>query len=88
MGVSIGIAFRSQTTYLSRDSGLDAERGQQAESEVEKWRSRGQLPFPDFDEGLNWDKQDILDYPPKGSPGYTPRPERYCCRSCLKRRLR
>jgi MscS family membrane protein len=68
-----GFAFPSQTTYLSRDLGLDAERGQQAESEVEKWRSRGQLPFPDFDEGLHWDKQDILDYPPKGSPGYTPR---------------
>ncbi len=68
-----GFAFPSQTTYLGRDSGLDAERGQQAESEVEKWRSRGQLPFPDFDEGLQWDKQDILDYPPQGSPGYKPR---------------
>jgi hypothetical protein len=31
------------------------------------------LPFPEFDEGLRGEKEDILDYPPEGTPGYTPR---------------
>lgn len=65
-------AFPSQTAYFGRDSGLDAGRGQEAESQVQEWRSSGQLPFPEFDEGLREKKEDILDYPPEGSPGYTP----------------
>ena len=66
-------AFPSQTAYLSRDTGLDGERGRHAEEEVQGWRSKGQLPFPNFDEGLRWEKEDILDYPPKGSPHHKPR---------------
>ncbi len=68
-----GFAFPSQTAYLSRDTGLDAERREQVESKVQAWRLRGQLPFPDFDEGQRWEKQDILDYPPEGSPDHKPR---------------
>jgi MscS family membrane protein len=68
-----GFAFPSQTTYFGRDAGLDAGRGQKAETQVEEWRSRGQLPFPEFDEGLRAEKEDILDYPSEGSPGYKPR---------------
>ena len=68
-----GFAFPSQTAYLGRDTGLDAERGHEAETRVREWRSKGQLPFPEFDEGLRWEKQDILDYPPEGSPEYKPR---------------
>jgi len=67
-----GFAFPSQTTYLSRDAGLDTERGRQAEARVQAWRSQNQLPFPDFDADLLKAKQDVLDYPPLGSPGYTP----------------
>jgi MscS family membrane protein len=66
-------AFPSQTAYFGRDAGLDAERGQEAETQVQEWRSKGQLPFPEFDEGVRGEKEDILDYPPKGSPGYKPR---------------
>ena len=69
-----GFAFPSQTTYLGRDSGLDIERLRQAEAHVQAWRSEGQLPFPDFDADLLKAKQDVLDYPPVGSPGYTPPP--------------
>ena len=47
-------AFPSQTTYFSRDSGLDPEGIRTAEAQVKAWRSNGELPFPDF--------------PPKGSP--------------------
>jgi MscS family membrane protein len=68
-----GFAFPSQTTYLGRDSGLDTERGQQAESAVGVWRATGQLPFPDFSPTLRWEKEDTLDYPPQGSPDFTPR---------------
>ena len=68
-----GFAFPSQTAYLSRDTGLDAERGREAETEVQEWRSKGQLPFPEFDTDLRWEDEDRLDYPPKGSPDYKPR---------------
>jgi MscS family membrane protein len=67
-----GFAFPSQTAYLGRDAGLDTERGQEAETEVQAWRASGQLPFPEFDEDIVGEKADILDYPPKGSPGYKP----------------
>ncbi len=67
-----GFAFPSQTAYLGRDTGLDADRGREAETRVQEWRSKGQLPFPEFDEGLRGEKEDILDYPPEGTPGYKP----------------
>jgi MscS family membrane protein len=43
-----GFAFPSQTLYLSRDPGLDKERSQAAERQVQQWRDERQLPFPDF----------------------------------------
>ncbi len=70
-----GFAFPSQTAYLGRDTGLDAERGQEAETQVQAWRSEGKLPFPDFDEAQIREKEDILEYPPEGSPDYKPRAE-------------
>ncbi len=68
-----GFAFPSQTAYVGRDAGLDAELGQNAETQVQAWRSKGQLPFPEFAEDLVADKKNVLDYPPEGSPGYEPR---------------
>ena len=68
-----GFAFPSQTNYFARDSGLDDESGRQAEAAVEAWRDAGRLPFPDFDKGTQWEIQDILEFPPKGSPEYAPR---------------
>lgn len=68
-----GFAFPSQTAYLGRDSGLNSERGQQAETAVKEWRTKGQLPFPEFDPALQWEKEDVLDYPPRGSPNFKPR---------------
>jgi MscS family membrane protein len=67
-----GFAFPSQTTYFGRDKGLDVERLKDAETKVQEWRSAGKLPFPEFDERIVGEKEDILDYPPKGSPGYKP----------------
>ena len=68
-----GFAFPSQTAYFGRDAGLDAGRGQEAEAQVQAWRSQGQLPFPEFDEGMQEEKEDALDYPPEGSPDHQPR---------------
>jgi MscS family membrane protein len=47
-GSGTGFAFPSQTLYLSRDPGLDKERTQAAEQQVQKWKDERQLPFPDF----------------------------------------
>jgi len=68
-----GFAFPSQTAYLSRDAGLDTKRKEEAETEVGHRRHIGKLPFPEFDEEEREQLEDILDYPPKGSPGYEPR---------------
>jgi len=68
-----GFAFPSQTAYLTRDAGLDAERKGKAETEVGHRRFTGKLPFPEFDEEEREQLEDILDYPPKGSPDYDPR---------------
>lgn len=66
-------AFPSQTAYIARDAGLDANRREEAETEVGHRRFTGTLPFPEFDEEEREQLEDILDYPPKGSPGYEPR---------------
>lgn len=63
-----GIAFPSQTLYLTRDGGLDAEAQQDAERRVREWASAQELPFPDFDEDYLRKITDTLDYPPQGSP--------------------
>ncbi|MDJ0681141.1 MAG: mechanosensitive ion channel family protein [Xenococcaceae cyanobacterium MO_167.B52] len=61
-------AFPSQTTYISRDSGLDQELSRAAEAEVQGWRSKGMLPFPEFSSEQQEQLRDTLDFPPKGSP--------------------
>ena len=68
-----GFAIPSQTAYLGRDAGLDPERRGEVEAEVESWRARGKLPFPEFEEEESEQLEDILDYPPKGSPDHQPR---------------
>lgn len=69
-----GFAFPSQTAYLARDAGLDDERATTAESRVSQQRATGKLPFPEFEEEERERLEDILDYPPKGSYDYQPRP--------------
>ncbi len=67
-----GFALPSQTTYLSRDSGLDRERSNAAEAQVQAWRSKGVLPFPDFPSEQREQLRDTLDFPPEGSPNGRP----------------
>jgi MscS family membrane protein len=68
-----GFAFPSQTAYLAKDAGLDAQRGEDAANQVGFWRARGKLPFPEFEEEERGRLENLLDYPPKGSPDYHPR---------------
>lgn len=61
------IAFPSQTLYLNRDTGRDADKSHTADLAVQAWRQTGQLPFPDFDLEFRRTHRDTLDYPPSGS---------------------
>ncbi len=70
-----GFAYPSQTAYLARDSGLDAEQAEDATAEVETWRAAGRLPFPEFETEERKRLEDVLDYPPEGSPDHGPRAE-------------
>jgi MscS family membrane protein len=62
-----GLAFPSQTLYVTRDGGIDAQRGTEAASEVGRWREQGNLPFPDFDPGERGELMNTLPWPPAGS---------------------
>ncbi|HEX5078504.1 MAG TPA: mechanosensitive ion channel family protein [Geminicoccaceae bacterium] len=62
-----GFAFPSQTTYLTRDKPLDAERAKAAEGQVEQWRRDDALPFPEPDPARRQELAGTLDFPPKGS---------------------
>ncbi len=64
-----GFAFPSQTLYLGRDGGLDAERAKSAEEAVGRWRERGGLPFPDLSPEEIEELRDRGFYPPEGSAG-------------------
>lgn len=63
-----GFAFPSTTEYFAPDSGLDSEQTLAAEERVRKWRAKGKLPFPEFDEETREQIENTLDYPPEGSP--------------------
>ena len=62
-----GFAFPSQTLYLGRDGGLNAERREAAEQQVQTWRERGELPFPEFSEEKIAELDGTIQYPPRGS---------------------
>jgi MscS family membrane protein len=65
-----GFAFPSQTAYLSRDTGLAEDRGREAEAQVAVWREQGQLPFPEFAYEQRLQIENLLEYPPAGSPDH------------------
>ncbi len=69
-----GFAFPSQTAYVARDDGLDANKSRTAEETVSDWRESNRLPFPEFEPSQKSDIEDTLEYPPKGSPDSPQRP--------------
>lgn len=42
-----GFAFPSQTLYMSKDQGVDKNKGREADEAVRHWMDQGELPFPD-----------------------------------------
>ncbi len=61
------LAFPSQTLYLGKEKGLNAQRSQEAEAEVERWRKQRELPFPDHDMSTIAKMENTLEYPPPDS---------------------
>lgn len=61
-------AYPSQTLYLGRDSGMNSEKQQIAEKQVQEWIKAQALPFPNLTNEHKKQIMDTLDYPPKGSP--------------------
>lgn len=64
-----GFAFPSRTTYVSRDTGLDTERQNAAEAQVQNWRLKGQFPSSVFDETSDPKEEGVAGYPPVAPPG-------------------
>ena len=62
-----GMAFPSQTLYITRDKGLDKEKGGTAAAAVQDWRQKNQLPFPDHDAATIAEIENTLEYPPPSS---------------------
>lgn len=62
-----GFAFPSQTLYMSRDSGLDAEKSSAAAATVGRWKDQGDLPFPEHAPGRIAQLDNTLEYPPRDS---------------------
>ncbi len=62
-----GFAFPSQTLYLGKDDGLDAEAAKRSEAQVAEWRARGELPLPGFSADQIRELGGSLGYPPEGS---------------------
>jgi hypothetical protein len=52
---------------MTRDDGLDADRGAASEAEVRRWRKAGRLPFPRLARARVDQLSGTLDYPPRGS---------------------
>ncbi len=63
-----GFAFPSQTMYLGKDEGLDADRARAAEEQVEAWKRNRELFLPRFPGEAIRDLRGTLEFPPAGSP--------------------
>jgi len=67
---SSGFAFPSQTLYMGKDDGLNAERVREISEEVQRWRERNEVFLPNFPAAKIEKLKGTLPYPPEGSPQY------------------
>ena len=67
-------AFPSQTVYFTRDTGVDAGRGEATEAEVRQWREEQRLPFPDFDFAERVEMEDTHTLPVRRLAGLSAEP--------------
>ena len=65
-----GFAFPSQTLYVGKDDGLNAERVREISEKVKLWRERNEIYLPDFPANKIEEIKHTLPYPPEGSPEY------------------
>ena len=70
-----GLAFPSQTLYLAKDGGTDADKSARAVEAVREWRERGELPFPDVTPEQKAGLHGTVAYPPDESVLRKPRPK-------------
>ncbi len=62
-----GLALPSQTLYLSRDSGVEKEKAENAAKKIADLRDGKKLPFPDFHADDISSFKGSIDYPPSES---------------------
>jgi MscS family membrane protein len=62
-----GVAFPSRVTYVAKDSGLRAEKGEAAAAQVRQWRDKHELPFPNYPPERIAEIENKLEYPPPDS---------------------
>jgi MscS family membrane protein len=64
------LVFPAQTTYVEKGRGLDPNRAQEAEAQVQEWRKRGELWLPRLPRQKIAEIENTLEYPAGGSaPG-------------------
>lgn len=69
-----GFAFPSQTLYVARDEGIDADRARKAEDSVQTWRDSGLLQVPRFDSDVIRMLRETVAYPSDGAASNGRRP--------------
>ena len=62
-----GIAFPSRTVYMGKDSGLDAEKSKASIAQVQQWKAKKNLPFPNYPPEVIDQVQNTLEYPSSDS---------------------
>jgi MscS family membrane protein len=70
-----GVAMPSQTLYLSRDSGLEKDKAENAAKKMTELRDNKQLPFPDFHQDDISSFRGTIDYPQPESAVRNPKPK-------------
>lgn len=68
------VALPSQTLYLSRDSGMDKEKAENAAKKIAELRDNKKLPFPDFHAEDISSFKGTIDYPQPESAVRNPKP--------------
>jgi len=63
-----GFAFPSQTLYMGKDDGLNAQRVREISETVQNWRERNEIYLPNFPVDKIEEIKGTLPYPPEGSP--------------------
>jgi MscS family membrane protein len=65
-----GFAFPSQTLYMGKDDGLNAERVREISEKVQHWREHNEIYLPNFPENKIEEIKGTVPYPAEGSPEY------------------